>query len=272
MCRIRLYLLFAVTVIASSAKGAEIPFKGIVADPIKLPFSLRLAPPTASWGSYSLGPFACAVFPGTTLYATDRREIANGEVWYFVQIEQPSGGTNLRKTECGAHTTGWLVGQLKDGRPVVDVRQENAPPPPGKGVVPPQQVTPLAFRHEEKHFFIGLYLMLVLGTVFGVAVVSWERHGSIAGAPLMTSLAIFEAIVLMIANCLLMGTMVPAYFAIDSGSVNAKFFRVLTQSYSGHVIIGFVLSIVMMQAISFARSPSTSEPRAQRGRRRAQRR
>ncbi len=255
----RLSIVLFVVAVPLFAHGDELPFRGIVTDPIRKPFSVRAAPPVADLTSYQLGDFACAVYPGATLFVTDQRQIANGEMWYFVQIDRPNPSLPTpapRPTECAAGVTGWMIGRLKSGIPVVAVLQSGAKPLPGTASVAPRQAASVQTGGEgkpqggfEPQGFISLYVVLAIGIAFGAIFAAWEKQGAVTKVVFSTPLVIIEILLLMFASVTLMVLFVPEYFAIDGSSVNSLLLQKVTHSHFGNLVIGFIFAILAMKAI-----------------------
>lgn len=102
------------------------PFEGGVAGRFGRPISVRNAPPKATSVSYELGQYLCAAFPGSTFFATASQRVANGEVWYRIQI---ASSVQAHASACPAAATGWMVGEMRDGSAVIKLTVANVAPP-----------------------------------------------------------------------------------------------------------------------------------------------
>jgi hypothetical protein len=232
----------------------DLPFRGLVVNPFNIPvaaFAVRDAAPSASATSYKLGLFLCAAFSSNTLYATDERQIANGEVWYHVQIETSSS----RPSECSAGATGWMVGRLKDGSQVVQMITRRVEVPKVRQL-PTQELRKkeVATSGEQPpHTFWWYYIFLVMGTFLTTIILTWERNRDVNLAPLMKRLVIVEFVSLGIANVIILVLVIPLWCSIDTTSPVALVLQKSTQRPDGHFILGFVLSVLLLKSISFAK-------------------
>jgi hypothetical protein len=205
------------------------------------------------------GSFVCAAFPGTTFYATDRTQLATGETWYFVQIAKPAVGP----TACGPNVTGWMVGQLKDGSPAIAPLQPGMTPPVGTAKAAVPQTQPLSLRTlptggTELSSFTT-YSLLAVGTLLAVVVLTWERNRRVSLRALTTGVAIFESITLVAANVVALRVLAPAYRQVEPNAWGAKMLQQLTGTSAGHLLLGFILSILIMKSVSFAAPAATPD-------------
>jgi len=250
-------ILFVLTAVTGAAQTFSTPFLGqalgVQKDNSILPVALRAAPPDLTAGSYKLAPIVCAVFPGTTFFATDRFQLATRETWYFVQIVKPT----LGPTSCTPNVAGWMVGQLKDGRSAIAIQQPGATPPPGtaQAAQTQQKVTieTVPTGGGELSPYIT-YPLLILGTLFAVVVLTWERHRKVTVPILIERLTIFEFVALSIANLVALSVLAPAYRQIEPDAWGAKMLQQLTGTPLGHLLLGFILTVVIMKSVSFAAS------------------
>lgn len=244
-------LLFGLTVTVS-AQTFPTPFLGQVIGIKDYPLALRVSPPNVSGGSYARGSFVCAAFPGTTFYATDRSQLATGETWYFVQIARPMPGT----TACAPNVTGWMVGQLKDGRTAIAPLQPGATPPLGTAKGAAAQPQPASVKTVPTGGGLPspfwTYPLLILGTFLAVVVLTWERNRRVSWQDPIKRLAVFEFVTLAVANVTSLLVLAPAYRQVEPNAWGAKMLQQLTGTSLGHILLGFILSIVIMKSVSFA--------------------
>ena len=263
MQRIQTGLALAFVCIAAMSTHAsadELPFRAIIVNPLREPdvaFAVRSDVPTATATNYNLGPFLCAVFPGTTLYATDERQIANGEIWYFVQVE--TSRMPLGPSECAAGSTGWMVGQLKSGSLVVAIKTPHMAPPKEAVKSTEQKKEVKTSGEEAPYTFWWYYIFLVAGTFLSVVILTWERHREVSLAPLLKRIVIVECLLLAIANVLILAIVIPLYCSIETKSSTALLLQRSTSRPDGHFILGFVLSVLLLKSVSFVKESNSTD-------------
>ncbi len=239
---------------SAHASPDDLPFRGVVLNPLNTEvaaFAVRANPPTATATNYTLGLFSCAVFPGTTLYATDERQIANGEVWYSVQVE--SSPAPARPSQCAVGATGWMVGELKAGASVVRITTRRAPPPPPALAVTEAKREVKTSGEEKPHTLWWYYLFLVAGTVIAMVLLTWERYREVALAPLVKRLTMVEIVVVAAANVIILALVIPLYCTIETKSSTALLLQQSTLRPDGHFVLGFILTVLLLKSVSFAK-------------------
>jgi|GEM_PF-2470265 len=256
-----LFLWVAVAPRQASGQDDPFPLRGAVASKTHAGLAVREAPPEVTAFSYKLGKRICGIANGSAFTAFDRHLVANGEIWYQVEITKVTRA--LGGTPCPAVPfSGWMVAQAKSGL-AVEVLERNVE-------VPERQVSAQASAVDDDStepeidpstvVFLAKYLFLLFGTALGVAVVAIEKARKVRPAEWLTELVWVELCVLSIANVLFVVLLVDTKYsasdtaALATGGTSPLFalVKLLEAAAGGYVVLGFVLTVVWMKFMSFA--------------------
>ncbi|HEX5720513.1 MAG TPA: hypothetical protein VF179_30440 [Thermoanaerobaculia bacterium] len=102
-------ILLLITTESSAQENRIFPLRGVVACPGRPGLHIRRAPPEVTTFSYNLTDPICGVGNGSEFVALEELYIANGEIWFRVNVTKilkPTG-------HCPQNLTGWMVAKLK---------------------------------------------------------------------------------------------------------------------------------------------------------------
>lgn len=247
--------------IAVGAQESAFPLRGEVASKTHSGLAVRKEPPEATAFTYKLGERTCGVANGSTFTAFDRHLVANGEVWYQVEITEVT--RSLGGSPCPAPPfSGWMIAQTKRGS-VVEVLERNVDAAQTRAEDVPQAVEGGSTEPESDPSvldFLTKYLFLVLGTGVGVAVISMERKRRVWPPTWLTAIVWLELVVLSAANVLFVVLLVDSEYtpsdtdALADGGAGPLFALVtLFEAVpGGFLVLGFILAAIWMKFMSFA--------------------
>lgn len=255
------FLWVAVAPQKASGQNDPFPLRGAVASRTHAGLAVREVPPEVTAFSYKLGKRICGIANGSEFTAFDRHLVANGEIWYQVEITKVT--RTLGDTPCPAVPfSGWMVAHTKSGV-AVEVLERNVK-------VSEQQVSAQAPGTDQDStepeidpstvVFLAKYLFLLFGTALGVAVVAIEKARKVRPADWLTELVWVELGVLSVANVLFVVLLVDTNYsardaaALAGGNTSPLFalVKLLEGAAGGYVVLGFVLTVVWMKFMSFA--------------------
>jgi hypothetical protein len=196
---------------------------------------------------------------GSKFTAFDQHFVANGEVWYQVEITEVK--RPLRGTQCPpAPFSGWMVAQTKRNS-VVEVLKRKATEETQQ---PSSEEDSVAAGVEPESDpsvleFLAKYVLLVLGTAVGVAIISMEKKRSVRPATWLSAIVWLEFVVLSAANVLFVVLLIESkYIAsdsiLDNGGAGPLFAMVelFEAAVGGFLVLGFILTATWMKFMSFA--------------------
>lgn len=256
-------LLFLLGTVQPLAGAEESPFPlfGEVASRTHSGLAVRKEPPKVSAFSYDLGERICGVANGSRFVASGQQLVANGEVWYHVDVTEVT--RSLGETPCpDPPFSGWMVARTTRSS-VVEVLQRNVPPMPRAAATGDRVADAGSIEPESDPStlaFLVKYLLLVLGTAVGVAVISMEKERAVWPPTWLSGIVWLELVVLSATNVLFVVLLVDSKYVASDASALADgeagplfaLVKLFDAAPGGFVVLGFILTATWMKFMSFA--------------------
>lgn len=244
-------VLLLIAAESTAQENRIFPLRGAVACPGKPGLYVRKAPPKITGFSYQLSDPICGVGNGSEFVALEELYLANGEIWFRAHFTKITGSLG----NCPRDLSGWMVGKLKD-RWAVSILEQNVT------LQSPEPAAPVTAQsssaeQEEGNSFKPLvdYLLLLLGTAIAVCIVSIERAKNVRPKHWASSFMAFEWLALSGVNLLVAVLLIDQLSQVPEPNLLFHLFRVVQGAQGGFALLGFLLSVVLMKFISFAKTP-----------------
>jgi len=239
---------------AGAQERKALPLRGVVNSPSHPGLMVRRHTPEVSAFSYHLADPVCGVGNGSEFIALEDAYLANGEVWfrvYFVKVSKKIDPCSQEQPN------GWMVARSKD-RWLVSVLAQDIPLSSSVNTAITAQAPrtgTLAGQEQSSSYTFSLkYVLLVLGTVLAVCIVAIERSGEVHPRRWCSRFVVFEFLVLSAINILTVALFIEEFFKVDSPDLLFRLLKVVQGSPGGYALLGFLLSIVLIKFLSFAKS------------------
>lgn len=245
-------ILVLMAAASSAQEHRTFPLRGVVSCPGKPGLYVRRVPPEVTAFSYKLTDPICGVRNGSEFIALEESYLANGEIWfkvYFAKVTKPIG-------HCPPQLSGWMIAKLKDRWAVSILEQNVALRSPQTVAQTTLKPSAAAVKVEEGTSFKPLldYFLLLLGTALAVCVVSIERAKNIRIAHWANSLVAFEFLALSAVNLFVAALLIDQLSQVPEPNLLFHLFRIVQGSPGGFALLGFLLAVVLMKFMSFAKS------------------
>jgi hypothetical protein len=235
----------------SFAGEAEFPREGDIINPSGRNLVLRAEPPTVSSLSYQLGKAICSVGVGTKFIAYDKVNIVNGEIWYRVSINEK----DVRKPQgCpSGKLSGWMVGKLKTGwaveikSSVLTTDTSTAKKPPNVNSAQDAFTESEQDEKTEEPNPLIAYVLIGLGTIFGVTILSISKAECVFCKKWITSMYFLECILLLTINIYIYSSLWEHFSQYKEKNALVGLLIIANSGFLGPAILGFVLSAVLLK-------------------------
>lgn len=130
-------------------------------------------------------------------------------------------------------------------------------------LVSPQRAMPIGAKPTEKSVPreegtslkpLLDYLLLFIGTGFAVCIVSIERAKNVRFKYWASSLLAFEFLTLSAINLLVAALLIDQLYKVSEPNLLFHLFQVVQRAQGGFALLGFILSVILMKFMSFAKS------------------
>jgi hypothetical protein len=263
-------LTMTVALLASIVEAQEqkdLPLRGVVNSPSHPGLMIRTAPPEVSAFSYNLAKPICGVGNGSGFVALEESYLANGEIWFRVYFNKVSRGIGASKGvgPCTIENAkGWMVAKSK-GRWLVSVLERNLDIPQAVAATAvqsaqaqrsaqPQQSAKLAVEEQTSSTLPLKYIFMIIGTALAVCVVAIERSREVHPRKWCSWFVGFEFMALAGVNTLATAIVVDEFFQVENPDLLFRLFKLVQGSLGGYVLFGFLLSLILIKFVSFAKS------------------